>query len=125
MENFVKLFEFVIKLNLLKIIDHVRSRYPYMPSFSIINMSSLLDDVNELLRQNQGDLARLQNIKKTLEANKILYVADRQYMTTLTKKLIKKLTKDNTINVHSTEHVRNSESIQELERKIRVDRTEE
>jgi cytochrome c-type biogenesis protein CcmE len=84
-------------------------------------MSSLLDDVNELLRQNQGDLGTLQNIKKTLEANKILYMADRQYVTRLTKKLMK----DNTPKVHSTKHAGNSESIRELEQKIRADRTED
>jgi|TARA_B110000495_G_C22926450_1_gene541441 hypothetical protein len=50
-------------------------------------MSSLLDDVNQLLNQNKGDSGRLQHIKDTLEKNKTLYVSDRQYITTLMKNL--------------------------------------
>jgi|GEM_PF-3502515 hypothetical protein len=50
-------------------------------------MSSLLDDVNQLLNQNKGDSGRLQHIKDTLEKNKPLYISDRQYITTLMKNL--------------------------------------
>ncbi len=51
-------------------------------------MSSLLDDVNQLLNQNKGDAGRLNHIKETLEKNKILYVSDRQYLTDLSKKYL-------------------------------------
>lgn len=51
-------------------------------------MSTLLDDVNELLNQNKGDYGRLQHIKETLEKNKILYVSDRQYLTNLCKRYL-------------------------------------
>jgi hypothetical protein len=50
-------------------------------------VSSLLDDVNQLLNQNKGDSGRLQHIKDTLEKNKTLYISDRQYVTTLMKNL--------------------------------------
>ena len=50
-------------------------------------MSSLLDDVNGLLNQNQGDSIRLQHIKKSLEENKIVYLSDRKYVTNLMKKI--------------------------------------
>lgn len=53
-------------------------------------MTSLLDDVNELLRQRRGDLGRLNHIKEALEENEQLYVSDRQYLTDLTKKYIEK-----------------------------------
>ena len=43
-------------------------------------MSRLLEYVNELLNQNQGDSGRLQHIKKTLEENKTLYVSDIDYV---------------------------------------------
>ena len=72
-------------------------------------MSNLLDDVNELLRQNQGDKGRLEHIKKTLEMKKMLYVTDKQYVTTL----VKKSTKDNTIKSSSIEHIRDSERIED------------
>ncbi len=50
-------------------------------------MSSLLDDVNRLLNQNQGDSIRLQHIKKSLEENKIVYLSDRKYVTNLMQKI--------------------------------------
>lgn len=51
-------------------------------------MNSLLDDVNALLKLKQGDLGRLEHIKKILEKNKQLYVSDRQYLTDLSKKYL-------------------------------------
>lgn len=49
-------------------------------------MSTLLEDVEELLSKNYGDRGRLLHIKETLEKNKILYVSDRQFLTNLCKK---------------------------------------
>ncbi len=49
-------------------------------------MSTLLEDVEELLTKNYGDRGRLLHIKETLEKNKILYVSDRQFLTNLCKK---------------------------------------
>ncbi len=51
-------------------------------------MNSLLDDVNALLKLKQGDLGRLEHIKKILEKNKQLYVSDRRYLTDLSKKYL-------------------------------------
>ena len=48
-------------------------------------MSSLIEDVDELLEKNIGDTWRLKHIKETLENNTILYVSDRQYLTNLCK----------------------------------------
>jgi len=48
-------------------------------------MSSLIEDVNELLGKKIGDTWRLKHIKETLENNTILYVSDRQYLTNLCK----------------------------------------
>ena len=43
-------------------------------------MTSLLDDVNELLKLKRGgDLGRLEHIKKTLEAGNVLYISDTKY----------------------------------------------
>jgi hypothetical protein len=44
----------------------------------MINMQSLLDDVNELLSKKCGDTFRLLHIKETIEKNKILYESDRK-----------------------------------------------
>jgi hypothetical protein len=51
-------------------------------------MSSLLEDVNELLNKNYGDRGRLLHIKKTIEKNKILYMSDRQFLNDLCKKYL-------------------------------------
>jgi len=51
-------------------------------------MSNLLEDVNELLNQNKGDHGRLQNIKKTLESKRILYISDSKYLRKLTKEFL-------------------------------------
>lgn len=59
-------------------------------------MSSLLEDVNELLNQNKGDRGRLQHIKETLEKNKQLYVSDRKYLTDLSKKHLENKTQQTT-----------------------------
>ena len=59
-------------------------------------MPSLLDDVNELLKQNKGDIGRLNYIKETLESNKILYLSDRKYLTDLGKQYLKEDASDNT-----------------------------
>ena len=48
-------------------------------------MTSLLDDVDELLKNNHGDKGRLLHIKETISKNKILYVSDREYLTNLCK----------------------------------------
>jgi hypothetical protein len=59
-------------------------------------MSSLLDDVNQLLNQNKGDSGRLQYIKDTLEKNKTLYISDRKYLTDLSKKYLENKIKKTT-----------------------------
>ncbi|MBI1663536.1 MAG: TM2 domain-containing protein [Nitrosopumilus sp.] len=48
---------------------------------------TLLDDVNELLKQNIGDSARLEHIKSSIEDNKPLYDSDKNYLKELSKKL--------------------------------------
>lgn len=52
-------------------------------------MDSLLNDVEELLRQHIGDKGRLEHIKETLEKNKMLYVSDRIYVTNLAEQHLK------------------------------------
>ncbi|MBC8502086.1 MAG: zinc ribbon domain-containing protein [Nitrosopumilus sp.] len=74
-------------------------------------MSSLLEDVNELLKSNKGDLGRLQHIKDTLENHKTLYVSDRKYLTELSKKYLeKKIPKTNT----TKERLRSSDKSEEM-----------
>ena len=90
-------------------LNSVKGDVFYMSSQNVFNMSNLLDDVNELLGRNQGDKGRLEHIKKTLEMKKILYVTDKQYVTTL----VKKSTKDNTIKPSFTEHIRDSKRIED------------
>ncbi len=63
-------------------------------------MNSLLDDVNALLKLNQGNKIRLEHIKKTLESKKVLYISDSKYLRELTKEFLenfegKRLTKFN------------------------------
>ena len=48
-------------------------------------MNSHLDDVNELLKRGVGDRFRLEHLKKTLEANRVLYISDRKYLEELVK----------------------------------------
>ena len=58
----------------------------FLSSSNLSNhMSSLIEDVDELLEKNIGDTWRLKHIKETLENNTILYVSDRQYLTNLCK----------------------------------------
>jgi len=70
-------------------------------------MSKLLEYVNELLNQNQGDYGRLQHIKKTLEENKTVYVSDINYVTTM----MKKITEDNTLKSDSNERTKHFEKL--------------
>ncbi len=63
-------------------------------------MNSLLDDVNALLKLNQGNKLRLEHIKKTLESKKVLYISDSKYLRELTREFLenfegKRLTKFN------------------------------
>ena len=63
-------------------------------------MNSLLDDVNALLKLNQGNKIRLEHIKKTLESKKVLYISDSKYLRELTREFLenfegKRLTKFN------------------------------
>ena len=58
-------------------------------------MTSLLDDVDELLEKNIGDEYRLLHIKETLKKNKILYASDREFLANLCK---------NHLNQHAHEH---------------------
>ena len=52
-------------------------------------MNSLLDDVNALLKLKQGNLGRLEHIKKTLEEGNMLYISDSKYLQELTKEYLK------------------------------------
>jgi hypothetical protein len=63
-------------------------------------VNSLLDDVNAILKLNQGNKIRLEHIKKTLESKKVLYISDSKYLRELTKEFLenfegKRLTKFN------------------------------
>jgi len=63
-------------------------------------VNSLLDDVNALLKLNQGNKIRLEHIKKTLESKKVLYISDSKYLRELTREFLenfegKRLTKFN------------------------------
>ncbi len=63
-------------------------------------MDSLLDDVNAILKLNQGNKIRLEHIKKTLESKKVLYISDSKYLRELTREFLenfegKRLTKIN------------------------------
>jgi hypothetical protein len=51
-------------------------------------MTSILDDVNNLLKSNKGDIGRLKHIKETLEQNKTLYSSDREYLQNLTEQYL-------------------------------------
>lgn len=72
-------------------------------------MSRLLEYVNELLNQNQGDSGRLQHIKKTLEENKTLYVSDIDYVT----KMIKKISEENALKSDSNEQTEHYKKLDE------------
>ena len=52
-------------------------------------MNSLLDDANALLKLKQGDLGRLEHIKKTLEEGNMLYISDSKYLQELAKEYLK------------------------------------
>ena len=52
-------------------------------------MASHLDDVNELLKLNKGDIGRLKFIKDSLEKNKPLYSSDKEYLENLTDQYLK------------------------------------
>jgi len=80
--------------------------------FECNNMSKLLEYVNELLNQNQGDSGRLQHIKKTLEENKTLYVSDINYVT----KMIKKTAEENTLKSDSNEQTKHYKKLDETSR---------
>jgi rubrerythrin len=72
-------------------------------------VSRLLEYVNELLNQNQGDSGRLQHIKKTLEENKTLYVSDIDYVT----KMIKKISEENALKSDSNEQTEHYKKLDE------------
>ena len=48
-------------------------------------MGSLLDDVIRMLNEGYGDYNKLEQIKKTLEQNQMLYVSDRKYLLKLVR----------------------------------------
>ena len=48
-------------------------------------MGSLLDDVIRMLNEGYGDHNKLEQIKKTLEQNQMLYVSDRKYLLKLVR----------------------------------------
>jgi hypothetical protein len=87
-------------------------------------MTSLLDDANRMLESGYGDTPRLKHIKETLEANKMLYVSDRQYLNKLTKDHPEQL--EAKVSTYGSEKPPSYSSeddmdIDELEEKIRVE----
>lgn len=84
-------------------------------------MTSLLDDTKKLLELQYGDIPRLQQIKETLEQNKMLSVSDRQYLCKLTKEKSNKPSKTRKNYSEETPNSVDEMDIDELEEKIRVE----
>ena len=86
-------------------------------------MTSLLDDAKRMLEIQYGDIPRLEIIKKTLEQNKMLNVADRKYLCRLTQeKPEKPLQKTRKNNFEKASNFSEGDmDIDELEEKIRVE----
>jgi hypothetical protein len=79
--------------------NDLSSTFIYIKTTKIF-VNSLLDDVNAILKLNQGNKIRLEHIKKTLESKKVLYISDSKYLRELTKEFLenfegKRLTKFN------------------------------
>jgi hypothetical protein len=86
-------------------------------------MTSLLDDANKMLELQYGDILRLQQIKKTLEQNKMLFVSDRQYLCKLTQEQGEKplLYTSKYYSQKNTSTHDSDKELEELEEKIRVE----
>lgn len=83
-------------------------------------MTSLLDDAKKMLELQYGDIPRLQQIKETLEQNKMLSISDRQYLCKLLQE--KTLKPSKTSKYYHEETPKNDDmDIDELEEKIRVE----
>ncbi|MDH3277039.1 MAG: hypothetical protein OEL77_03095 [Nitrosopumilus sp.] len=82
-------------------------------------MTSLLDDAKKMLELQYGDIPRLQQIKETLEQNKMLSVSDRQYLCKLAQEKSQKPSKASTY--YNEKTTSDDLDIDELEEKIRVE----
>ena len=87
-------------------------------------MGSLLDDTIRMLKEGYGDHNKLEQIKKTLEQNQMLYVSDRKYLLKLVRdhpehKTIK--TSQYGIEKKAAYSLDEDLEIDELEEKIRVE----
>lgn len=87
-------------------------------------MTSLLDDTIRMLKEGYGDQSKLEQIKKKLEQNQMLFVADRKYLLKLVrdhpehqKITISKYGMDKKPNYSLDDDL----EIDELEEKIRVE----
>ena len=87
-------------------------------------MASLLDDATRMLQSGYGDADRLKKIKEALEANKMIVVADRQYLVKLAKDHPEN-PEEKTSNYGREDHFQHTPDedldIDELEEQIRVE----
>ena len=84
-------------------------------------MTSLLDDAKKMLDLQYGDIPRLQQIRQTLEQNKMLNVADRKYLCKIVSEKSKKTSQTSKYYFEKTISEENDMDIDELEEKIRVE----
>jgi hypothetical protein len=84
-------------------------------------MTSLLEDAKKMLELQYGDIPRLQQIKETLEQNKMLSVSDRKYLCKLSQEKSNKPSKTSKYYFEKTSSTDDDVDIDELEEKIRVD----
>lgn len=86
-------------------------------------MTSLLDDVKRMLKNGYGDSSRLNQIKETLEQNKMLFVSERKYLVKLTRDHPDNTeTKNYQLDKSQQKHTPDRDlDIEELEDKIKVE----
>ena len=84
-------------------------------------MTSLLDDVKKMLELQYGDIPRLQQIRQTLEQNKMLTISDRKYLCKIVSEKSKKPSQTSKYYFEKTTSEVNDLDIDELEEKIRVE----
>ena len=90
----------------------------------MIIMTSLLDDTNRMLNEGFGDSEKLNQIKETLEQNKMLLVADRKYLLKLVRDHPEKLkikASKHSYEKKTTYSINEDLELNELEEKIRVE----
>jgi len=82
----------------------------------------LLNKIQELIEKGVGDIPRLEDIKKRLEAGKKLYQSDQDYINEILSKygLVDTASRDKTISELEKELRRTTEKIEEMEKKIEI-----